>query len=42
MWDDAAKLWSERELADLVFAIATINVWNRLAISVRMSLPELG
>ncbi|HEX7745295.1 MAG TPA: hypothetical protein VF462_08555 [Micromonosporaceae bacterium] len=42
VWDDAAKLWSERELADLVFAIATINVWNRLAISVRMSLPELG
>ena len=27
--------FSERELADLTFAIATINAWNRLAISSR-------
>ncbi len=27
--------FSEKELADLTFAIATINAWNRLAISAR-------
>ena len=27
--------FSERELADLTFAVATINAWNRLSISAR-------
>jgi AhpD family alkylhydroperoxidase len=32
VWDAAAKLFDERELADLLIAIATINVWNRLRV----------
>ncbi|MCZ7435896.1 carboxymuconolactone decarboxylase family protein [Micromonospora sp. WMMC241] len=39
VWDAAAKVWSERELADLVVAIATINVWNRIVISSRTQPP---
>lgn len=33
VWDAAAKVFDERELADLLFAIATINVWNRLMVT---------
>ena len=33
VWDAAASVWSEQELADLLTAIATINVWNRLMVS---------
>lgn len=32
-WNAAAKVFDERELADLLFAIATINVWNRLMVA---------
>lgn len=39
VWDAAAKVWSERELADLIVAIATINVWNRIAVSTRKQPP---
>jgi AhpD family alkylhydroperoxidase len=39
VWDTAAKHYSEEELANLLVAIATINVWNRLAISTRMQPP---
>ena len=39
VWDAAAKVWSERELADLLMAIATINVWNRLAVATRTQPP---
>ncbi|MBY8875121.1 carboxymuconolactone decarboxylase family protein [Micromonospora sp. PLK6-60] len=39
VWDAAAKVWSEKELADLVVAIATINVWNRIVISSRTQPP---
>jgi len=35
VWDRAAALFDPEELAQLVFAIATINTWNRLAITVR-------
>ncbi|MDG4814947.1 carboxymuconolactone decarboxylase family protein [Micromonospora sp. WMMD956] len=35
VWDAAAKVWSERELADLTVAIATINVWNRIVAATR-------
>ncbi|MBO0810796.1 MAG: carboxymuconolactone decarboxylase family protein [Microlunatus sp.] len=33
VWDAAAKVFDDRELADLLIAIATINVWNRLMVS---------
>lgn len=39
VWDAAAKVWSEKELADLVIAIATINVWNRIAVTSRTEPP---
>ncbi|MEW2382882.1 carboxymuconolactone decarboxylase family protein [Micromonospora sp. NPDC047707] len=39
VWDAAAKVWSEKELADLVMAIATINVWNRIAVTTRAQPP---
>jgi AhpD family alkylhydroperoxidase len=33
VWNEARALWSEEEVADLIMAISTINVWNRIAIS---------
>jgi AhpD family alkylhydroperoxidase len=35
VYDEVRKRFNEKELADLTVAIATINVWNRLAISAR-------
>lgn len=39
VWDTAAKLYTEEELADLLLAIVTINMWNRIAIPSRNPLP---
>jgi AhpD family alkylhydroperoxidase len=39
VWDAAAKVWSEKELANLLVAIATINVWNRISVSTRNEPP---
>jgi AhpD family alkylhydroperoxidase len=33
VWNEARAFWSEEEVADLIMAISTINVWNRIAIS---------
>jgi AhpD family alkylhydroperoxidase len=35
VWADAAAEFSEKELADLVGAIALINTWNRVSIAFR-------
>jgi AhpD family alkylhydroperoxidase len=35
VWDHAAEQFDEAELAQLVFAIASINTWNRLMIAAR-------
>lgn len=35
VYDEVRKRFNEKELADLTMAIATINAWNRLAISPR-------
>lgn len=35
VWDDAAKHFDEQALASLILAIAEINVWNRLNVTVR-------
>jgi AhpD family alkylhydroperoxidase len=35
VWDEAAKHFDDKQLADLLGAAATINLWNRLAISLR-------
>jgi AhpD family alkylhydroperoxidase len=37
VYESVQKHFSEKELADLTFAIATINAWNRLAIAGRMT-----
>ena len=39
IWDRAREVWAEKELADLVLAIATINVWNRLMVTTRTPPP---
>jgi AhpD family alkylhydroperoxidase len=35
VWEDAARHYDEQELAALVLAIASINVWNRLNVATR-------
>ncbi len=35
IWDEAARHYDETELAALVLAIASINVWNRLNVATR-------
>ena len=35
VYEKVRKLFTEKELADLTLAIATINAWNRLAIAAR-------
>ena len=35
VYDDVQRQFSEKELADLTVAIATINAWNRIAIAGR-------
>ena len=35
LYDSTRKEFSEQEMVDLTYAIATINAWNRLAISMR-------
>jgi AhpD family alkylhydroperoxidase len=34
-YQEARKLFSEKELVDLTYVVAAINVWNRLAIALR-------
>ncbi|MFC4909119.1 carboxymuconolactone decarboxylase family protein [Actinomadura gamaensis] len=35
VWDEAADHYSESDLAHLVMAIASINAWNRINVTVR-------
>jgi len=39
VWAEVRRNFDERETAALIVAIATINVWNRFAISTRQQ-PE--
>jgi alkylhydroperoxidase family enzyme len=39
VWNAAAKHFTEEELGNLLMAITTINVWNRLSISTRSEPP---
>ena len=45
LWDRAAGLFDEKELIHLMFAITSINSWNRLSITARLepghSTPEM-
>lgn len=42
VWDAALKQFGEEGIVQLLMAIATINVWNRLAVSTHQALPDLG
>ncbi|PZG10778.1 alkylhydroperoxidase [Micromonospora craterilacus] len=42
VWAAATAVWPEKALADLVLAIATINVWNRIAVTFRSQPPTDG
>lgn len=35
MFEEARRQFTEKELADLTWAVVTINTWNRIAISFR-------
>lgn len=37
VWQEAARVFSERELADLVLAIGTINLWNRIGVATHLA-----
>jgi AhpD family alkylhydroperoxidase len=42
VWAVAKANFTEIELVQLLMAISTINAWNRLAISTRRPIPDLG
>jgi AhpD family alkylhydroperoxidase len=35
VYDEARKHFSEKEIVDLIYLTATINAWNRIAVSLR-------
>ena len=41
VWDDVAAHFDEAGIVQLLMAIATINVWNRLAVATHQQLPDL-
>jgi AhpD family alkylhydroperoxidase len=41
VWDAAVKEFGEADLANLILAIATINTWNRIAVSTHAAAPPL-
>ena len=41
-WAAAAAVFTEQELSDIVLAIGTINIWNRIAIGTLMPPPPLA
>jgi AhpD family alkylhydroperoxidase len=42
VWDDVAEHFDEAGRVHLLMAVATINVWNRLAVSTHQALPDLA
>jgi AhpD family alkylhydroperoxidase len=40
VWSRVAASFEEKEIVQLLMAIAAINVWNRLAVSTHQSLPD--
>lgn len=41
VWDDVAAHFDPAGTVRLLMAVATINVWNRLAVSTHQALPDL-
>ncbi len=42
VWDDVRAHFDEAGVVHLLMAVATINVWNRLAVSTLQELPDLA
>ncbi len=40
VWSDVAAQFDEAEIVPLLMAVATINVWNRLAVTTHQQLPS--
>lgn len=40
-WQEATEVFSERELSDLILAIGTINLLNRIGVSTHVTPPPL-
>jgi AhpD family alkylhydroperoxidase len=40
VWDSVARRFDDKEIVRLLMTICAINVWNRIAVSTRQSLPE--
>ncbi|GAB4050751.1 carboxymuconolactone decarboxylase family protein [Catellatospora paridis] len=36
VWDTARAAFTDKEVADLILAIGTINLWNRIGVTTRM------
>ena len=41
LWERAKCVFDEQELGDIVLAIGTINIWNRISISTQMQAAPL-
>lgn len=39
VWNEVSAVWKPKEIADLLLAIGTINMWNRLSIPTRKQPP---
>ena len=37
----ASKVFSEKQIAEIIMAIVTINAWNRIAISTKLEIGEI-
>jgi AhpD family alkylhydroperoxidase len=42
VWADLTNCFEDTEIVRLLMAVATINVWNRLAVSTHQQLPDLA
>ena len=42
VWDGAVAAFGEKAVAELVLAVATINVWNRVAVATHAQPPALA
>ena len=42
VWDEVAAHFDDAGTVHLLMAVATINVWNRLAVTTHQQLPDLG
>ena len=42
VWNDVAQRFDDTGIVHLLMAVATINVWNRLAVATHQHLPELS